>query len=209
MGNRTLRRHCSVRLLWSTNNVDSTDSWVFRVVPAPGESFGHYLGRFRRANGLSHRAIAEHLGVREVWVEDWERPSRRRNPTALQLVALSKLVEVEVLQLRKMLPPVRLHLQTRLCAACYAQTSVHQAGWQREGKGVCGRHALSLLSACPICRRGFRTPALWEDECCEGCGLALGEMQSHQRSSQQRFPQGSLRASLATSADGDELDGCQ
>ncbi|MGG6297718.1 helix-turn-helix domain-containing protein [Leptolyngbya sp. AN02str] len=158
------------------------DSWVFRVVPAPGESFGHFMGRFRRANGLSQRVIADYLGVREKWVEEWEQPSRRRNPTELQRIALSKLVEVSPKQLAKMLPPARLHLQTRLCAACYGETPVHQANWQREEKSVCDRHALRLLSNCPICGAGFRTPALWEDECCEQCGLLFGQMRMYQQS---------------------------
>jgi transcriptional regulator with XRE-family HTH domain len=158
----------------------ASGSWVFRVAPFPGESFGHYMGRFRRANHLSHKAIAEHLGVRVKWVEDWEKASKRRNPSELQLIALSKLVEVDPKQLAKMLPPSRLHLQTRLCAACYAQTPVHQAVWQRAGKTGCARHALSLLSVCPVCEHGFRTPVLWENEYCEGCGLAFGQMQSYQ-----------------------------
>lgn len=115
----------------------SDDSWVFRVIPVPGESLGHFLGRFRRANQLSHRAIADHLGVRVRWVEDWERPSRRCNPTELQRIALSKLVEVDPQQLVKMLPPARLHLQTRLCAACYEETPVHLANWQRESNRGC------------------------------------------------------------------------
>ena len=161
----------------------ASDSWVFRVVPALGESLGHFLGRFRRANGLSHRAIGDHLGVRVQWVEDWEIASKRRNPTELQLVALSKLVEVAPKQLAKMLPPLRLHLQTRLCAACYAETFVHQAAWQRAGKTGCDSHALRLLSVCPVCKSGFRTPALWQDEHCEGCGLALGQMQAYQEPS--------------------------
>lgn len=71
------------------------ESWVFRVTAYRGESLGHFLGRFRRANGLSHKVIAEHLGVRVAWVQDWEIPSRRRNPTELQCIALSKLVEVD------------------------------------------------------------------------------------------------------------------
>ncbi len=169
----------------------ASDSWVFRVVPVPGESLGHYLGRFRRANGLSHRAIADHLGVRVSWVEDWERPSMRRNPTELQRIALSKLVEIEPKQLARMLPPARLHLQTRLCAACYEETPVHLVNWQREGKGVCAprsgslrvRHALRLLSACPICGAGFRTPSLWQDERCEQCGLMFTQMREYQQSS--------------------------
>ena len=117
---------------WST--------WVFRVEPRAGESLGHFLGRFRRANYLSHKALAEHLGVRVEWVQAWETPSRRRNPSQLQLVALSKLVEVEVKQLRKMLPPEHLHLQTRLCAACYGEVPIHQAVWQQAGRTDCPRH---------------------------------------------------------------------
>ncbi|MGI0488621.1 helix-turn-helix domain-containing protein [Pantanalinema rosaneae CENA516] len=158
------------------------ESWVFRVVPVPGESLGHFLGRFRRANQLSHRAIADHLGVRVIWVQAWEQPSRRRNPTELQLIALSKLVEVDPEQLVKMLPPVRLHLQTRLCAVCYAETFVHQANWQQEGREGCDHHTLRLLSNCPICGTGFRTPALWENERCEHCGLPFIQMRVYQSS---------------------------
>lgn len=162
-----------------------SESWVFRVEAQEGESLGHFLGRFRRANHLSHKAIAEHLGVRVEWVQDWDAPSRRRNPTSLQLIALSKLVEVEPKQLAKMLPPDRLHLQTRLCATCYAQTPVHRAVWQQAGKGVCDRHRLRLLSTCPVCNMGFQTPALWNrdgvsGECCESCGLAFNLMPPYQ-----------------------------
>jgi hypothetical protein len=177
-----------------------TDSWVFRVVPAPGESLGHFLGRFRRANHLSHCAIADHLGVCVKWVEDWEIASKWRNPTALQLVALSKLVEVDSKQLAKMLPPTRLQLQTRLCAACYAETPVHQVVWQRSGKTGCDRHALHLLSVCPVCQHGLRTPVLWEDEHCEGCGLAFGQMQTYQESIRKR------RQSPTATAPPDDLD---
>ncbi len=179
----------------------ASDSWVFRVIPAPGESFGHFLGRFRRANQLSHRAIADHLGVRVSWVEDWERPSRRRSPTELQRIALSKLVEVDPKQLAKMLPPARLHLQTRLCAACYAETPVHQVNWQREGREVCDRHALRLLSACPICGAGFRTPVYWEDERCEQCELMFTQMRIYQQSRQ--------RQGRSPSSATPEQSGCQ
>lgn len=165
-----------------------SESWVFRVIPYSGESLGHFLGRFRRANVLSHKAVASHLGVGIAWVQDWEIPSRRRNPTELQRIALSKLVEVDPKQLAVMLPPNCLHLQSRLCAACYAETPVHQTVWQKAGKAVCDRHALRLLSACPVCNSGFRTPVLWEDECCEHCGLAFSQMQCYQQSSQRRSP---------------------
>lgn len=163
-----------------------SESWVFRVKAQEGESLGHFLGRFRRANQLSHKALAEHLGVRVEWVEAWETPSLRRNPTSLQLIALSKLVEVEPKQLGKMLPPDRLHLQTRLCAACYVETPVHRTVWQRVEKSVCARHHLRLLSTCPVCNTGFQTPALWNSdvkpgECCESCGLAFNQMQPYQQ----------------------------
>ena len=100
---------------------------VFRVIPHEDESLGHFLGRFRRANELSHRAITDHLGIRVEWVQAWESPSRRRNPTPLQLLALSKLVDVEPEQLTKMLPPINLHLQTRLCGTCYTEVPIHRA----------------------------------------------------------------------------------
>jgi DNA-binding transcriptional regulator YiaG len=65
----------------------SSQSWVFRVEAYRGESLGHFLGRFRRANDLSHKSLADHLGIRVEWVIAWESPSRRRNPTSLQLIA--------------------------------------------------------------------------------------------------------------------------
>lgn len=159
-----------------------SESWVFRVEAHRGESLGHFLGRFRRANQLSYKAIAAHLGIRVEWVMAWEAPSRRRNPTSLQLIALSKLTDVEPKQLSAMLPPEPLHLQTRLCAACYAEMPVHRSTWQRAKTNRCDRHRLRLLSACPECGTGFRTPALWSDDCCEYCGLPFSQMVTLQQS---------------------------
>lgn len=159
-----------------------SESWVFRVEAHSGESLGHFLGRFRRANQLSHKAIADHLGVRVEWVQAWEAPSRRRNPAPLELIALSKLTDVEPKQLAKMLPTEPLHLQTRLCAVCYAETPVHRVAWQRAKTNRCDRHRLHLLSACPQCGTGFRTPALWSDGCCECCGLSFAQMATLQQS---------------------------
>jgi transcriptional regulator with XRE-family HTH domain len=153
-----------------------SQGWVFRVEAYSGESLGHFLGRFRRANQLSHKAIAEHLGVRVEWMIAWEAPSRRRNPTPLQLIALGKLVDLKPNQLAKMLPSEPLHLQTRLCAACYAETPVHRVAWQSAKTSRCNRHQLQLLSACPECGTGFRTPTLWSDDCCEYCGLPFSQM---------------------------------
>ena len=109
------------------------DTWVFSVKAYDDESLGHFLGRFRRANALSHKAIAQHLGVRVEWVKAWESPSLRRNPTSLQLLALSKLVDVECEQLTTMLPLPDLHLQTRLCSACYVEAPIHRVSWQQKG----------------------------------------------------------------------------
>jgi transcriptional regulator with XRE-family HTH domain len=155
------------------------DSWVFRVKVYDGESLGHFLGRFRRANELSHKAIADHLGVRVEWVQAWETPSRRRNPTPLQLLALSKLMDVDPAQLTKMLPPGNLHLQTRLCPICYAEVPIHRITWQQQGMDQCSHHQFALLTACPVCRTGFRTPALWSEGCCERCKLPFSQMRSH------------------------------
>jgi hypothetical protein len=158
-----------------------SESWVFRVKAYEGESLGHFLGRFRRANALSHKAIAQHLGIRVEWVKAWDSPSLRRNPTNLQLLALSKLVDVDCEQLAKMVPPTDLHLQTRLCPACYADAPIHRVSWQMKGIDWCDHHQLHLLPACPTCKTGFRIPALWDDECCESCGLPFSQMYVDQK----------------------------
>jgi len=172
------------------------ESWVFRVKAELGESLGHYLGRFRRANNLGYKALAEHLGVRVEWVQAWESPSRRRNPTELQLMALSKLVEVEPKQLTKMLPPIRLHLQTRLCGACYAETPIHRSIWQKVDLKVCERHGLEFLSACPVCGTGFQLPSLWENGQCETCELPFSQMQTYQQPSRKLPKPSSWRATV-------------
>ena len=150
--------------------------WVFEVEVGDGESLGHFLGRFRRANILSCKTLAEYLGVRFEWVRAWEVPSLRRNPTDLQLIALSKLVRVSPQRLSEMLPPEDLHLATRLCPACYREVGVHKTSWQRAGVDICSRHQLPLLSACPACGTCFQIPVFWDDPRCEYCGLAFEEM---------------------------------
>jgi protein-arginine kinase activator protein McsA len=75
-------------------------------------------------------------------------------------------------------------LQTRLCPECYGEAPVHRVSWQHQGLDQCdseallqaGRHKLVLLSACPVCGTSFRTPALWNNEPCQGCGLAFEQM---------------------------------
>jgi hypothetical protein len=41
-----------------------SEIWVFRVEAHPEEGLGHFLGRFRRANVVSHKVMTEHLGIR-------------------------------------------------------------------------------------------------------------------------------------------------
>lgn len=156
-----------------------SEGWVVQVVPGVGESFGHYLSRFRRENCLSHRTLGEVLGIPMKVVNEWEVPSRRRIPNAEQLERLSQLVGISGDRLREMLPPTPLYLQTRLCPACYAENPVHQTAWQHPGVDECERHGLPLLSACPECGTGFRTPALWWNEQCEQCHMALSAMALH------------------------------
>lgn len=152
--------------------------WVFQVVPGTDESLGHYLSRFRQANCLGHKTLAEELQVPTKLVSDWEVPSRRRVPDSAQLERLSQLVGISMEQLRQMFPPQSMHLQTRLCPACYAQEPVHRVTWQQSGVDQCDRHQVLLLSACPMCGTGFRTPALWHNEPCHGCGLPFEQMVS-------------------------------
>jgi len=77
--------------------------WVVQVVPDLEESFGHYLGRFRRANCLSHKTLGAELQVPLKIVSDWESPSRRRSPDSAQLERLSQLVGISPEHLRQML----------------------------------------------------------------------------------------------------------
>jgi hypothetical protein len=153
--------------------------WVVQVVPGTDESLGHYLGRFRRANCLGHRTMEAELQVPAKRVSDWERPSRRQLPDLAQLERLSHLVGLSPTRLHQMFPPASMHLETRLCPACYAEVPIHRLTWQQQGMDQCNRHQLLLLSACPVCRTGFRTPALWSEGCCERCKLPFSQMRSH------------------------------
>ena len=156
----------------------TNQGWVLQVVPGPGESLGHYLSRFRRANYLSCKTLGEELEVPTKIFSDWEVPSRRRVPDAAQLERLSQLVGISPDRLRQMFPLAPMHLQTRLCPACYTEAPVHRVSWQQKGVDQCDRHKLVLLSACPTCGTGFRTPALWNNEPCQGCGLPFEQMES-------------------------------
>jgi hypothetical protein len=67
-----------------------SESWVFRVEAQESESLGHFLGRFRRVNHLSHKAVAEHLGVRGVGT----RLGDAFTPTQPDLAATNRPIQV-------------------------------------------------------------------------------------------------------------------
>lgn len=167
------------------SSVDSLQPWLFQVVSYPEESFGHYLGRFRRANHLSSRHLSILLGLRPYIVSYWETPSRRRIPQHSELNILSYFTGVDVSQLRKMLDPVNtpIYFQTRLCEWCYTEAPFHRLTWQRLAIPQCDRHQRQLLSACPRCRNAFRLPVYWQIGQCEYCYLPFKEMASYQQAS--------------------------
>ncbi len=76
--------------------------WLFEVEPYRDESFSHFLGRFRRANCLSGSHLSSMLGERSHVVTYWERPSRQRRPTLLQLHQLSQKSGVAIARLQQM-----------------------------------------------------------------------------------------------------------
>ncbi len=157
---------------------DDSSLWLFRVMPYDGESFGHYLGRFRRANCLSRQGLGKFVGVTARIVGYWETPSRRNVPTSKELTSLSELFGITVEQVSQMLPTDQevLNLRTRLCPACYVQVPTHQKAWQEAGIDFCKIHGYPLLTECPACGTDFRIPALWETGFCEYCWLPFKEM---------------------------------
>lgn len=158
------------------------EPWLFQVDPYPDESFGHFLGRFRRANHLSCSHLSSLIGLRPYMVSYWEMPSRRRRPNAAALNILSDLTGVEVARLRLMLLPeeTQLYFLTRLCALCYAEAPFHQLTWQMAGIPYCDRHHRQLLTACPRCKNAFQLPVYWQVGACEYCHLPFAEMASDQ-----------------------------
>jgi transcriptional regulator with XRE-family HTH domain len=158
------------------------EPWCFQVSVHSGESFGHFLARFRRANRITSKGLAHVLGLAASSVVRWEIPSMGQPPTEDHLQLISQLTNVAVDELRTMLPAKRpdLLLRTRLCAACYAEVPAHLSVWQLVRTGTCERHELELLSACPVCRTGFPLPSRWESGVCEECLLPFSAMGLHQ-----------------------------
>jgi hypothetical protein len=157
---------------------EDRSGWLFQIAPVPGESFGHYLGRFRRANELSRVGVAAFLAIDVRIVRGWEMPSCGQPVSLAQLTQVSDLLGLSVSELMAMLPEARrqLHLATRLCPACYADTPIHQRDWQRAELTQCECHHQPFLTACPECGTPFRLPALWENGCCEQCWLPFQAM---------------------------------
>jgi TniQ len=156
----------------------NTEGWIFQITPMPGESIGHYLGRFRRANCLSQSAFAEILSIEVRLVRGLEMPSLGQPLNADQLRKLLVLLELPDAQLAEMLPQARshLHLSTRLCPNCYADKPIHQTAWQQAMIEQCEIHQEPFLTVCPACFTGFRLPALWENGSCEQCWLPFSQM---------------------------------
>ncbi|HEY9817457.1 MAG TPA: TniQ family protein [Candidatus Obscuribacterales bacterium] len=160
----------------------SVEPWLFQVEPYPNESFGHFLGRFRRANCLSSAHLAAMLGVRSHVVAYWESPSRQRRPSPSLLPQLAQLTGVSVNRLQAMwLPSVTgLHWPTRLCPDCYAEAPWHQLTWQLADQPHCAVHQRSLVSQCPCCHHAFQLPSYWATGQCDRCQLPFAQMRFYQ-----------------------------
>lgn len=161
------------------DSVGHIKPWLFQVSAYPEESFGHFLGRFRRANQMRSSHLSEILGLKSRTVSYWEAPSRRRIPAPKDLETLSCLTGVDADLLRSMLiPDDTLHLRTRLCTLCYAEAPFHKVTWQDARISECDRHQCELLSACPRCKSDFQLPSYWADGQCDRCDLPFTEMNS-------------------------------
>lgn len=159
--------------------------WLFQVEPYEGESFSHFLGRFRRPNHLSANGLGQLAGIGAVVVR-WERFHLNPFPTEAELEKLSGVVGVTAERLVQMLPPQGVGMQwspIRLCGACYGETPCHRMEWQFKSVWKCDRHQLKLVSKCPNCGAPFKMPALWEDGACQRCLMTFAEMAVHQKGS--------------------------
>jgi TniQ len=163
---------------------EGIEPWLFRVTAYAEESFGHFLGRFRRANHLKSSHLSAMLGLKSRVISYWETPSRRRRPCSKELEVLSRLTGVDVAQLGLMFASegTRLYLRTRICPLCYGEAPVHKVTWQDANNSQCDRHQCELLSACPQCGNDFQLPSYWVDGQCDQCYLPFREMNALERS---------------------------
>lgn len=157
--------------------------WLFQIEPYEGESFSHFLGRFRRPNHLTPSGLGQLAGIGAV-VARWERFHLNPFPSAKELEALASVVGVSADRLAEMLPPQCVGMQwspIRLCGACYGETPSHRMEWQYKSVWKCDRHQLKLLSKCPRCEAPFKIPAFWEDGVCHRCQMPFAEMSIYQK----------------------------
>jgi len=152
--------------------------WLFQVEPYPEESFGHFLGRFRRANHLSSAHLSVMLGQRSYRVAYWECPSRQRRPGNAHLAQLSGFTGVDIARFQAMWSPpgTVLYWPTRLCPQCYAAAPWHRLTWQVASQPDCEAHQQPLLSKCPGCHHGFQLPSYWARGECDRCWLPFAKM---------------------------------
>jgi hypothetical protein len=159
--------------------------------PYAGESFSHYLGRFRRLKSTgapSATALAQMVGI-DVVTAQWEQGFFNPFPTTEQLITLGTVIELSLDQLTQMLQPEGVTLDPRpirLCGACYAECPYHRIEWQFKSKlsPRCDRHKLKLLMKCPGCETLFPPPSLWVEGRCQNkkCGMRYSRMAKHQKS---------------------------
>ena len=152
--------------------------WVFTVEPYQGESLSHFLGRFRQANYASSNELGQKTELGSVLAR-WEKFRFIPPPSQKQLEALALVVQLEVEQLRQMLPLQGVGMKDepmRLCAACYAETPCHKLEWQFKETRGCAHHQLRLLSECPNCKLRFPIPSTWLKGQCKRCLLSFAEM---------------------------------
>jgi len=159
------------------------EPWLFRVEPLEGESFSHFLGRFRRANKLTPTGLGKMAGLGGA-ITRWEKFRFNPPPSGQQLDALAVVVGVEKERLQEMLPPpgVGMKLEPiRLCGVCYAQSPCHKIEWQFKTATGCDRHSLRLMSECPNCKARFKIPALWFEGACQRCFMTFAQMAEYQK----------------------------
>lgn len=157
--------------------------WLFQVEPYEGESFSHFLGRFRLPNHLTPSGLGKLAGIGAV-VARWERFHLNPFPSQKELEKLSEVVGVSVERLTEMLPSEGIGMQwtpIRLCGACYAENPCHRIEWQYKSVWKCDCHQLKLLAKCPHCEAPFKIPALWQDGTCYRCLTLLSQMRQHQK----------------------------
>lgn len=157
--------------------------WFFQVEPLKGESFSHFLGRFRRENYLTSNQLGQLTGLGAV-ISRWEKLYLNPFPTQQQLEALASVVSVKADRLTQMLPQKGVTMKPRpirLCGACYQESPCHRIEWQFKDKMKCDRHQLRLLTKCTNCETPFLIPANWVQGECPHCFLAFATMAKRQR----------------------------